>query len=473
LKDLKYDLAIIGGGAAGLVAAVSAGAFGAKVALIEKSNHLGGECSWTGCVPSKALISYAESVYRFNNTFGKLKDFKRIGLKDSRNVFKYIKQITETASRASKAKELLDRYGADVYFGNTSFIDNHNLAIDNKNIFARKTIICTGSSPRIPDIEGLQNNYLTNREIWDLPKPPESMLIVGGGNIGIEMAQALGRLGTRIHLFEANESIFPKDDRELTLELLEILKKENVDIHLNTRINWVKYGTYKCTICVGDKNKKFSAEKLLIAVGRKPNTEGLNLEAAGVEYNKSGIIVNKSLRTTAKNIWAAGDCNGINQFSHIAEIEAKIAVRNSLFPFSNRVDYQGIPWTTFTDPELSHLGLTEGQCKSMGLKYNVYRQPFSGDERAIVEERVQGKVKILVTRTGKILGAHILGHRSGELINEFVLARKKSARIYDIGLTSHVYPTLGMALQRATDEWFAEIVRRGWIRKILKILMLR
>ena len=473
MKDLKYDLAIIGGGAAGLVAAVSAGAFGARVALIEKNDRLGGECSWTGCVPSKALISYAEGVHRFNNTFGKSKDFRKIGLRDSRNVFKHIKQITETASRASKAKELLDRYDVKVLYGNTSFKDTHNLIIDGKNIFTKKIILCTGSSPMIPDIEGMQDGYLTNREIWDLPKPPESMLIVGGGNIGIEMAQALGRLGTRIHLFEANESILLKDDRELSSGLLEILKKENADIHLNTRIKWVEYGARKCTICIGDKKKKFSAEKLLIAVGRKPNIEGLNLDAIGVEYNKNGIIVNSHLKTTVPNVWAAGDCNGINQFSHIAEIEAKIAVRNSLFPFSSRVDYQGIPWTTFTDPELSHLGLTEEQCKNMDIKYNVYRQPFSGDERAIVEERVQGKVKILVTRTGKILGAHILGHRSGELINEFVLARKKSARIYDIGLTSHVYPTLGMALQRATDEWFAEIVRRGWIRKILKILMFR
>lgn len=473
MKDLKYDLTIIGGGAAGLVAAVSAGAFGARVALIEKDDRLGGECSWTGCVPSKALISCAESVYRFNNIFGKSKDFKRIGLKDNRDIFKHIKQVTESASKASKAKKLLDRYGVKVYFGNTSFIDNHNLTIDNKNIFTKKIILCTGSSPRIPDIEGLHDGYLTNREIWDLPELPESMLIIGGGNIGIEMAQAFNRLGTRIHLFEANESILLKDDRELSSDLMEILKKENIDIHLNTRINWVKLRTGKCTICIGDKKKKFSAESMLIAVGRKPNVEGLNLDAIGVEYNKNGISVNSHLKTTVPNIWTAGDCNGINQFSHIAEIEAKIAVRNSLFPFRSKVDYQGIPWTTFTDPELSHLGLTEEQCKNMGLKYNVYRQPFSGDERAIVEGRVQGKVKILATRTGKILGAHILGHRSGELINEFVLARKKSARIYDIGLTSHVYPTMGMALQRATDEWFAEIARRGWIRKILKILMLR
>ncbi len=473
MNDIKYDLAIIGGGAAGLVAAVSAGAFGAKTVLIERDGRLGGECSWTGCVPSKALISYAGNVYRFNNTFGKSKDFRKIGLEDNRDVFKHIRQITEIASKASKAKDLLDHYDVKILYGDVTLKDNHNLSVDDRNIFTKKIILCTGSSPIIPDIKGMKDGYMTNREVWDLPEPPGSMTIIGAGNIGLEMAQAFNRLGTKIHLFEAGGSILPGDDRELASELLEIFKKENIDIHLNTRINWVKFKTGRCTICIGDENKKFYADKMLIAVGRKPNTEGLDLEAAGVEYDKNRILVNKNLKTTAPNIWAAGDCNGINQFSHIAEIEAKIAVRNSLFPFSSKVDYQGIPWTTFTDPEFSHFGLTEDQCKNMGLKYNVYRQSFSGDERAIVEGQQNGKVKILATKTGKILGAHILGHRSGELINEFVLARKKSAKIYDIGLTAHVYPTLGMALQRATDEWFAEIVSRGWIRKILKILMLR
>ncbi len=472
MSDLRFDLAIIGGGAAGLVAAVSAGAFGAKVALIEK-DRLGGECSWTGCVPSKALLSFAETVHRANKYYGSIRGIGKIKLEHNKNIFKKVRQLTEEVAKASKAKILLDQYNVRVIFGDACFMDNHNLKIKNKNLRAKKIILSTGSSAVRPEIEGLKPGYLTNKEIWDLEELPGSMLIIGAGPIGLEMAQAFTRLGTRIHLFDSGKTIMPGGDSELSMELAEILKKEKIDLHLDTRINWARINDKKCTICIGDGRKIFSAQKLLVAVGRRPSTEGLDLEAAGVEYNNTAIKTDRYLRTTAKDIWAAGDCNGINQFSHIAEIEAKIAVRNALFPFNSAVDYQGIPWTIFTDPEMAHLGFTEEECRERGLKFNIYRQPFSGDERAITEGRVQGKVKILATISGKILGAHILGPRAGELINEFVLARKKSVRIYDIGLTSHVYPTLGMALQRATDQWFAELAGRTWVRRLIKLARLK
>lgn len=224
----------------------------------------------------------------------------------------------------------------------------------------------------------------------------------------------------------------------------------------------------KCTICTGTGRKIFSAQKLLVAVGRKPNTEGLDLEAAGIKYSSGSIQTDKYLRTSAKNVWAAGDCNGMNQFSHFAEIEAKIAVRNALFPLNSIADYQGTPWTIFTDPELARHGYTEEECWERGYKFNAYTQNFSGDDRAITDGRTLGKVKILATISGKILGAHILGPRAGELINEFVLARKKSAKIYNIGLTAHVYPTLGTAVQRASDQWFAETAEMPVVRRLIK-----
>jgi pyruvate/2-oxoglutarate dehydrogenase complex dihydrolipoamide dehydrogenase (E3) component len=469
----KYDLAVIGGGAAGLVASVAAGAFGAKVVLLEKSDRLGGECSWTGCVPSKAFISYAENVHRFNLMFGRHQKYKKIGVKENQDVFSHIREVTKNTSKASRAGSLLKTYGVRVYHGDVSFLDNHNIKAGRRKIYARKIIICTGSSPLIPEIEGMQEGYLTNRDIWGLDKLPRSIMIVGAGNIGLEMAQSLNRLGTRTHVFDAGDIILPEDDQELVLELLEILKQEKIEFTLNTRINWIKLKNDRCTICVGEDKKRYSSDKVLIAIGRKPNTDGLSLEAAGVNYDRIGITINGRLKTSAPNIWAAGDCNGINQFSHIAEVEAKLAVRNALFPFSSKIDYQGIPWTTFTDPELSHLGFTEEECVEKGLKYKVFRHSFSGDERAIVDGRTEGKVKILATASGKILGAHILGHRSGELINEFVLARKKSARIYDIGLTAHVYPTLGLSLQRATDKWFSGLVSRNWIQRLLRIITRR
>ncbi len=472
MSDLRHDLAIIGGGAAGLVAAVSAGAFGAKVALIEK-NRLGGECSWTGCIPSKAMLSFAETTHRANKYYGHIKGIGKIKIEHNKNIFTQIKQLTEEAAKSSKAKKLLDHYNVSVIFGDVSFLDNHTLKINNKNLHAKRIILSTGSSAIRPKIEGLKPGYLTNKEIWDLKRLPESMLIIGAGPIGLEMAQAFNRLGTKIHLFDAEKIILPGSDRELLLELIEILKKEKINFHLGTRINLIRMNDKECTICTGDDKKTFSAQKLLVAVGRKPNTEGLDLEAAGIKYNNTSIQTDRYLRTTAKDVWAAGDCNGINQFSHFAEAEAKIAVRNALFPLNSKVDYQGIPWTIFTDPEIAHLGFNEEECRERGFRFKVYSQPFSGDDRAITEGRTQGKVKILATLTGKILGVHILGPRAGELINEFVLARKKSARIYDIGLTTHIYPTLGMALQRATDQWFAEMAAKTWTRRLIKLTRLK
>ena len=471
MSDLAYDLVIIGGGAAGLVAAVSAGALRVKTALIERG-RLGGECSWTGCIPSKTLLSFAGTVHRANKYYGSIKGIGKIKPEHNKDIFKKIKLVTEEASKASKAKKLLDKYNVDIIFGDASFIDNHNLKINNKKIRAKKVIISTGSSAIRPEIKGLEPGYLTNREIWDLKKIPESMLIIGAGPIGLEMAQAFNRLGTRIHIFDSGKIILPGTDRELSLELIELLKKEKIDLHMGTRINWIKMNDKKCTICTGADGKIFSAEKLLVAVGRKSNTEGLGLEAAGIKYNNNSIQTDKYLRTSAKNIWAAGDCNGINQFSHFAEVEAKIAVRNALFPLNSTVDYQGTPWTIFTDPEMAHFGFTEEECRENGFRFKAYTQSFSGDDRAVTEGRTQGKVKILATISGKILGAHILGPRAGELINEFVLARRKSARIYDIGLTAHVYPTLGMAVQRAADQWFAETAEITPVRRLIRLARL-
>lgn len=225
MSDLRYDLAIIGGGAAGLVAAVSAGAFGAKTALIEK-DRLGGECSWTGCLPSKALLSFAGTVHRANKYYGHIKSIGKIKPEHNKDIFKKVRQVTEKASKASKAKKLLDSYNVDILSGNASFLDNHTIKVNNKAIRAKKIILCTGSSAVRPKIEGLKPGYLTNREIWDLKKLPESMLIIGAGPIGLEMAQAFNRLGTRILIFDSAKTILPGADRELSLELIEILKKE-------------------------------------------------------------------------------------------------------------------------------------------------------------------------------------------------------------------------------------------------------
>ena len=450
----RYDLVVVGGGAAGLVASVAGGAFGAKTALVEKEDRLGGECSWTGCVPSKALIAQAEQAHRCGSV--------------PNDVMEKVRDTVQLASKSSKTKELLSKYSVDRYFGGGRFLDSHRLETPSGVIEGRKFILCTGSQAAIPPIPGLEDGYLTNREVWDLTSPPGSMLVVGGGPIGTELAQAFARLGTKVHLFHDMDRLLPKDDVELARELTESLDKEGVSLYLNQRVEAVKKTEKGWEIPIGDRT--ITGDEMLISLGRGANTEGLELENAGVEYTRERILVNGHLRTSTRHIWAAGDCTANMQFSHAAEVEAKTAVRNALFPLNSRPDYQGQPWTTFTSPELAHLGLTEEECQTKNIRYRTYYQPFSGDDRSITDGTIAGKVKIIATPLGKLLGVHILGHRAGELINEFVLARRKRMRVYDIGLTVHVYPTLGLAGQRATDQWFAEWSEQPWVRFLMGLV---
>jgi len=473
MENKNFELMIIGGGAAGLVASVAAGAIGVKTALVEK-NRLGGECSWTGCIPSKTLISLGNLIYKANHLplKKKKKNETNIPFVDYKNqVMDYVRETTRNASKASKARDLLARYGVEIIFGSPKFLDHHNIEIDKLNYHAKKFIICTGSSPVVPKINGLRRGYLTNKTIWNLKKLPDSLLVIGGGPIGVELAQAFHHLGTRVTLFNDLNRLLIHDDTELAEDLTKYLENEGMKINLNYSVSKITKDEKGWRVSMkDDKNISEPGEHLLIALGRKANVEDLNLEAADILYDRKGIKVNRHLKTSASNIWAAGDCIGGYQFSHIAELEAKLAVRNALLPFNASINYQGAPWTTFTEPELAHLGYTEEECKEKGLNYRVYRQSFEHDDRAMTEGTAYGKVKILTTALGHLLGVHILGPRAGELINEFVLAKRKKLRIYDIGLTSHVYPTLGLALQRATDEWFADWGSKPMIKWLLKLM---
>jgi len=473
MKNRNFELMVIGGGVAGLVASIAAGAIGVKTALVEK-NRLGGECSWTGCIPSKTLISLGNLIYKANHLpwNKKKKNETNIPFVDyKKQVMNYVRETTRNASKASKERDLLTRYGVEIIFGSPKFLDNHHIEIDKLNYHAKKFIICTGSSPVVPKINGLRRGYLTNQTIWNLKKLPDSLLVIGGGPIGVELAQAFHHLGTRVTLFNDLNRLLIHDDAELAEDITKYLENEGLKINLNYSVSKIIKDEKGWRVSMkDDKNISEPGEHLLIALGRKANVEDLNLEAADILYDRKSIKVNHHLKTSASNIWAAGDCIGGYQFTHIAELEAKLAVRNALLPLNASINYQGAPWTTFTEPELAHLGYTEEECKEKGLNYRVYRQSFEKDDRAITEGTAYGKVKILTTALGHLLGVHILGPRAGELINEFVLAKRKKLKIYDIGLTSHVYPTLGIALQRATDEWFADWGSKPMIKWLIKLM---
>ena len=467
----KYRIVVLGGGAAGIVAAMGAASMGLKVALIEK-DRIGGECSWGGCVPSKALLAAAKEVHRIRHAvkWGITLD----AAPDFQGVLAKVRELTQLAADRSQTVKTLQNAGVEIFFGSPRFVSVNEIDVDGKRFLGEDVVIATGSSPVLPEGIGLHEvPYVTNRTIFALEKIPESLGIIGGGPIGIEMAQAFARLGTRVTLFHSGPHILPKDDPELADQLEGILRQEGIRFMLSHRVKQVEKAGGKIRISAFDSAGKLSAatvDCLLVAAGRRANVEGLGLESAGIAYTSKAIQVDENLRTTAPHIWASGDCNGLYQFSHIAEVQSRTVLQNILLPIARAPEYAGIPWATFTDPELAHLGLTEAEADAQGLTYRVYRQPFSLVDRAIVEQEDSGMIKLIATPGGKILGAHILGSGAADLLNEIVVAKNCGNGLATLSSLPHVYPSWGYGIQRATDHWLIDVSKRWYAQFALKVL---
>jgi len=456
-KKYNYDIIILGGGSAGIVSGVMAGALGMRVLLIEKGK-MGGECLNTGCVPSKALL-HAARVAQTLRTAGE------VGLpsvpvtrEDAAGVMRHVRQTIRAVEGADATAKLLTDNGVEIRHGNASFADPHTLHLDGERLTAANFILATGSSPKAPDIPGLEDvGYLTNQTVFDLDAIPKSLLVIGGGPNGVEMAQAFGRLGSRVTLVQNRERLLPRDDVELASALAAVLREEGIDIRFSASVESVR-GKSGCKVAVikqHDDKDEIVCDEILATVGRIPNTSGLNLEAAGVEYDAKKVKTNPALQTTMRHIYACGDLLGHDQFSHMAEYEAKTVVRNIIFPGESKADFNLSPWATFTDPEVVHLGLTEEEAKAQGLAYEVYRQPFAQNDRAITDGEARGFVKVLTSGLGgKILGVHIFGPRGSELMQEWTLAMRHGHSIRDIADLVHIYPTLSMACQHAAQRWY-------------------
>ena len=467
----KYRIVVLGGGAAGIVAAMGAASMGLKVALIEK-DRIGGECSWTGCVPSKALLASSKEVHRIRHAI-------KWGITlesapDLSGLLAKVRELTQRTADRSQTVKTLQKAGVSLYSGSPRFITEHEIDVDGRRVFGDDIVIATGSSPVIPQGLGLEGvPYLTNRTIFDLDAIPDSMGIIGGGPIGIEMAQAFSRLGTRVTLFHSGPHILPKDDPELADQLEGIMQQEGVRFLLSHRVKQVEKVGDQVRITAVDTAGKTSVVlvgALLVAAGRRANATGLGLESVGVAYTTKAIRVDEYLRTTAPHIWASGDCNGLHQFSHIAEVQSRAILQNILLPVARIPEYAGVPWATFTDPELAHLGLTEAQADAQELKYRVYRQPFSLIDRAIVEQEDAGMIKLIATPGGKILGAHILGSGAADLLNEIVVAKNCGDGLGTLSSLPHVYPSWGYGIQRATDHWLIDVSKRWYAQFALKVL---
>src|SRR5574341_1010744 len=458
----SYDLIVIGGGSAGLVVAGGAAKLGARVALVEKK-LLGGDCLYTGCVPSKTFIRsarFAADVRRaedlgFAPTSLEFRDGRFAAITDR------VARVIETVGEHDKA-ERFEAWGVEVIFASPRFLspDEIELTYDDgsrKTVSAKRFCISTGSRPAIPPIEGLkQTGLITNEEVFHLKKLPETLIVLGGGPIGLELGQSFARFGSDVTVVEMDKRLVPKEDEEVSATVEQIMRAEGLRILLNHKaVSAVAANGQKVLTVEHDgKKAELQAEEILVSTGRRPNIEGLNLEAAGVKYDKQRILTDEYLRTSARHIFAAGDITGHFPFTHMAAYEASVVIRNALFfwPLLQKTDFRVVPWTTFTDPEVARVGLTESEAQKKfgGTNVHVYRTAFADNDRAQAEEDTKGFAKIICSgRKNEIVGAHIVGAHAGELIHEVVLAMKKRLSITALGSMIHVYPTLTQVNQQA------------------------
>lgn len=484
-----FDITMIGGGVGGLVCSLGANNLGARTCLIDKSS-LGGDCLHFGCVPTKALVKSAKvaDYLRRSEEFGFKNNSSGFNFEDVMNRMRRVQGIIAKNDDPDRFIKM----GIDVKIGSGRFVDNHTFELDGKKITSKKFVVATGTRPaRIP-IPGLdQVDYHTNETILNINKRPDKLVVLGAGPIGLEFAHFFLRMGAKVTVIEKFGQILPKEDPEIAAALEEILVQEGMEIHTCSEVKEVKKGAEGVVVTAQcEKSKKAAEAKgeagetagiwditcdtLLVAIGRQPNVDGLGLENAGVEYDKRrGIKVDAGLRTTAKNIWACGDVTGPFPFTHMAEYQASIVVGNALFPFVNRkADYNCVPWVTYTDPELGRVGMTEAEAKAKHPDCLVFRYELKDFDRAILDGEAHGLIKIIADKKSKkLLGAHVLCHDGGNLMHEYAVAKQNGLPITKISQTVHAYPTMSQAVKRACDNYYREVLFKGWLPKLARKLI--
>jgi pyruvate/2-oxoglutarate dehydrogenase complex dihydrolipoamide dehydrogenase (E3) component len=466
----KYDVIVIGGGAGGLTVAAGSASMGAKVALIEKEKQLGGDCLHYGCVPSKALIQSAKMVKEARQAaleFGlELKGVADLSVAKER-VRKAIATIQEHDD-----PERFRKLGVDVYHSYGRFKDNKHVELDTGEVLeGKRIIIATGSRPMIPQIEGVDEvNYLTNETIFDLDKAPKRLGVIGAGPIGLELAQAMARFGSKVTVIESSSTIFNQEDEDVIPPIQEVLEKE-LTLILNSKVEKVQTTETGIilTIASDDQKQQIEVDELLIAAGRKPNIEGLGLEHAGVKIERGHIVVKDTLQTAAPNIYAIGDVNGKFPFTHGAGAEGKTVIANAVFGLKKKMNYDHMPWVTYTDPEVYHLGLTEEQArKKFGENISVYRVSTGEVDRFVADRDLNGLVKVITNKSGIIVGAHAVGKSASDWMQEIVFAKQHGHKIGDLSSVIHPYPTHGAILQQTADQYWRKKLFGGWIPKLTK-----
>jgi pyruvate/2-oxoglutarate dehydrogenase complex dihydrolipoamide dehydrogenase (E3) component len=466
--NYDFDVIVIGAGAAGLTAAKTTAGFGKSVALIEKAK-LGGSCTWTGCVPSKTLIKSAETAYFVNL-------FKKRGLQgtckdiDSSYIMHHLRQTVERIYE-NHTPELLLKSGVEALFGSPKFLDSHHISLNGKTISFNKAIIATGSRPCIPKIEGIDSvNYVTNENFFSMEVLPKSMIILGGGPIGCEIASALNRLGVKVTIIEGCPQILSKGDLECVQIVADVMSEEGVTIKTNSIVKKVSQANNLIAIEYSDQLKKMheaTAESLFVATGRLGNSDQLGLESLGMRIQKTFIQTNKYLQTSISNIYACGDITGPYLFAHMAWHQAVAAAHNACnYFFKKKMDYHDLIWTTFTAPEIAALGLTELQARECyGDSIYVIKIPYAKFDRAIMDANEIGLGKFIYKKSGKLIGAHIVGERAGEIIGAVQFAKKAKMSLNTITNTILPYPTYVELFWKASKKMYViKLLNNPFIR---------
>ncbi len=459
-----YDLVILGGGSAGLSAAELARVLGVRVALVDRE-RLGGECLYTGCVPSKALLHVARVAHdiRQAHTLGLSAHLDPV---DLGAVADQVQRVIGRVEQRDSAPAY-ERRGVEVLFGAARFISPRELEINGQTVRAKAFLLATGSHATPATIPGLDAvGYLTNDSVFDVRLLPARLTVVGGGPIGVEMAQAFARLGSRVTILQRPDRLLPKEDPEASVVLRERLEAEGITVATNAAATGfaLRDGQKVATVRARDgATSELAADEVLVALGRTPNVAGLGLETAGVKFDAAkGVAADDYLRTSNPRIYAAGDVKGAPFFTHAAAQQARVAVRNALTPSRARLDERALPWATFTDPEVARVGLTEDEARRQyGSDAHAYVTHFSEVDRADAEEATTGFVKLVARGKGELVGAHIVGLNAGEYITELALAMSAGISLGKIASTVHVYPTLAIAIQSAAGEFALARTRAG------------
>jgi pyruvate/2-oxoglutarate dehydrogenase complex dihydrolipoamide dehydrogenase (E3) component len=461
----SFDVVVIGGGTAGLVTASGCARLGRRVALIERE-ALGGDCLWTGCVPTKALVATARLAHqmRHANDWGLEPFSPKITPKSIMDSMRETQRVAGKHDDPEKFRQL----GIDVIEGTARLASRNEVDVNGRRLIAKDIVVATGSRTAVPPIEGLkESGFIDHASFLKRDDFPRSLLILGGGSIGIEFAQIFRRFGSQVVVVEMADDVINKEDPDVIARVRQILGEEGVEIHTGWTVKSVRRDGDAKAVRIENKNgesRELRVGEVFVASGRRGNIENFGLEEAGVKVNRTFVVADKYLQTSVPRIWACGDVHGALQFTHVAAYEAVKLVRNMLFPGKSAVSYEHVPWGLYTDPEVAHIGMTEPEANAATgtERVRTYRAEMMDVDRAVVDRTVRGFLKFVCDDRGRILGAHALCANASTLIEQIVLARKKGVKIGELAQLISPYPSLADGVQKAASLYYQNVAK-GWV----------